>query len=91
MCLDPARLNQALIRLIHRGPTVNDIFPKLIHAKYLTVINASSCYHILKCNKVLSSLTTLLCQFCRYKQLSFGTVSIGNMFQKKIYEIFKQL
>ena len=27
--LEPARLNQALIRLVHRGPTVSDIFPKL--------------------------------------------------------------
>ena len=26
--LDPARLNQVLIRLIHRGPILNDIFPK---------------------------------------------------------------
>ena len=29
LCLDPAGLNQALIRLILRGPTLNDILPKL--------------------------------------------------------------
>ena len=27
-CLDPERLSEALIRPFHRGPTVNDIFPK---------------------------------------------------------------
>ena len=27
LCLDPVRLNQALIRPIHRGPTLNDILP----------------------------------------------------------------
>ena len=29
LCLDPAWLNQALIRPIHRGPILNDILPKL--------------------------------------------------------------
>ena len=27
LCLDPAQLNQALIRLVHRRPTFNDILP----------------------------------------------------------------
>ena len=31
-CLDPSRLNQILIRLVHTGPTVDNIFPKLMHA-----------------------------------------------------------
>ena len=29
LCLDPALLNRALIRPIHRGPKLNDILPKL--------------------------------------------------------------
>ena len=29
LCLDPVRLNQALIRPIHRGPTFNGILSKL--------------------------------------------------------------
>ena len=29
LCLDPVRLNQALIRPIHRGPMLNDILPRL--------------------------------------------------------------
>ena len=35
LCLDPARLNQVLIRPIHRGPTLNDILPKLNGVKYM--------------------------------------------------------
>ena len=35
LCLDPARCNQVLIRLIHRGPTLDDIFPKLTNVHYL--------------------------------------------------------
>ena len=41
LCLDLARLNQALIRPIHRGPTLNDIIPKLNSAKYMSIIDAS--------------------------------------------------
>ena len=29
LCLDPVQINQALIRLIHRGPTLNDILHRL--------------------------------------------------------------
>ena len=46
--LDPAQLNQALIRPIHRGPTLNDILPKLNNVRYLSLIDASSGYHNLR-------------------------------------------
>ena len=31
LCLDPVTLNQALIRCIHRGPTLNNILPSVIN------------------------------------------------------------
>ena len=48
LCLDPVRLNQALIRPVHRGPTLNDILPRLNNVKYMSIIDASSGYHNLK-------------------------------------------
>ena len=51
LCLDPARLNQAIIRPVHRGPTLNDILPKLNNVQYMSIINASSGYHYLKLDK----------------------------------------
>ena len=39
LCLEPAQLNQALIRPTHRGPTLNNILPKLNNAKYLSVLD----------------------------------------------------
>ena len=42
LCLYPESLNKAIIRPIHRGPTVNDIFQKLTHAQYLSLIDSSS-------------------------------------------------
>ena len=45
LCPDLAWLNQALIRPIHRGPTLNDILPKLNNVKFMSIIDASSWYH----------------------------------------------
>ena len=45
LCLDPARLNQALIQSVYREPTLNDILPKLANTYYMTITDASSGYH----------------------------------------------
>ena len=65
-CLDPARLNQALIRPVHRGPMLNDILPKLNNVKYMSIIDASSGYHNLKLDKKSWYLTTFACPFGKY-------------------------
>ena len=93
LCLDPARLNQALIRPIHRGPILNDTLPKLTGVKYMSIIDASSRYHNLKLDKKSLYLTTFVCQFgrYRYKCLPFMAVPVGDMFQCKIDEIFNDM
>ena len=63
LCLDPAHLSQALIRPIHRGPTLNHILPNLHNAKYLSLIDASSGYHNLKLDERSSFLTMFAYQF----------------------------
>ena len=92
LCLDPAWLNQALIRPIHRGPTLNNILPKLNNVRYMSIIDASSGYHNLKLDEN-SSYLTFACQFgrYRYKWLPFGAVPVGDMFQHKIDEIFSDM
>ena len=89
LCPHPAQLNQALIRPIHRGPTLNDILPKLNDVRYLSIIDASSGYHHLKLDEKSLYLTTFTCQFgrYRYKQIPFGAVPACDMFQCKIDEI----
>ena len=86
LCLDPAQLNQALIRLIHRGPTLNDIIPSLNNEQYMSIIDVSSGYHNLRLAMQSSCLTIFACPFgrYRYKCLPFGAVLVGNMFQCKI-------
>ena len=61
LCLDPARLNQVLIRPVHSGPTLNYIFPKLNNIKYLSLIDMSSGFHNLRLDDRPSYLTTLVC------------------------------
>ena len=93
LCLDPDQINQALIRPIQRGPTLNDILPKLNNVKYMSIMDASSGHHNLKLDEKSSYLTTFTCQFgrYRYKRLPFGTVQVGDMFQCKIGEIFSEM
>ena len=69
LCLDPAQLNQELIRPIHRGPTLNDILPKLNNVKYMSIIDANSGYHNQKLDEKLSYLTAFACQFGRYRYM----------------------
>ena len=93
LCLDPAQLNQALIRPIHRGPILNDILHRLNNVKYMSFVNVSLGYHNLQLDTQSSYLTMFTCPFgrYRYKHLLFGTVPAGNMFQCKIDEIFNNI
>ena len=52
LCVDPARFSQALISPVHRGPTLDDILPKLTNVYYMTIIDASSGYRNLKLSKI---------------------------------------
>ena len=96
LCLDPARHNQVLITLLHTGPTLNDIFPKLSYVKYLSLIDVSSGYHHLKLDEI-SSYLTFACQFgrYRYKRLPFQAAPTGDsarlMRYSKIYPIYLAL
>ena len=93
MCLDPVQLNQALIRPLLRGLTLNDILPRLNNVQYMSIIDASSGYHNLKLHMQSSYLTTFACLFCRYryKCLSIRAALAGNIFQCKINKIFNDM
>ena len=93
LCLYPAMHNKALIRLVHRGPTLNDILCRLGGIKYLIIIDISCSHHNLKLDRHSSDLTTSCCQFSRYRyiQLSFGMTPASDTFERKIEELFKGL
>ena len=93
LCFDPAQLNQASIRSIHRGATLNDILPELNNVRNMSIIDASSGYHNLKLDEKSSYLTAFACEFgrYRYKQLPFGAAPAGDIFQCKIDKIFNDM
>ena len=74
--LDPARLNLAFIRLVYMDQTIKDIFPRLTNKCYITLIDTSSGYHILKLDNTSSCLTTVACQFSRYRHLRLPSVQL---------------
>ena len=75
--LDPAILNQDLIRPVHRDPTPNQIFPKITHAHCPALKEVSSWYHSLKLNEKYSYLTTFKFQFGRHKYVSFFSIFLS--------------
>ena len=64
LCLDSARLIQSCIRLVHRGPTLNDILPELNNAQYLSY-RCEFMLSQLKVDKKSSYLITFAYQFGR--------------------------
>ena len=55
--LNPARLNQALIRPVHRGIANNNILLKIKHTHIILHMDASSGYHSIKLNEKSPYLT----------------------------------
>ena len=94
MLRSDVQLNKALIRPIHRGPTLNDKLPKLTGVKYLyAMIDTSYGYHNLKPIKNHHILQHFSCPFGRYQYIRppFGAAPAGDKFQRKIDKLFNDI
>ena len=93
LSLDLARLTKVVIRLVHRGPKLNSISLRLTGMKNLTLSNASLGYHNFKLEEKSSYLASLPCPFGMYQYIRppFGAEPVGDMFQRKIDEMFSNL
>ena len=82
-----------LIRLVHRGLTLNDIQLRQAGIRYLTLSDISSGYHSLKLDEQSSHLTAFSHLFGRnrYITLQFWVTPAGDIFQRKMYELFQGL
>ena len=69
LCIDLAKLSQALMRLVHRGPPVNDILPRHVHVNFLALIHPSLWYHNLKLDEkssyLINFMSVLWVQICK--------------------------
>ena len=74
LCIDPAKLNRAIIRPIHRGQTVSDVLSKLSGVKYFSLLDAKHGFWNLQLDDESSKLTMFVTPYgCyRFKHLPYG-------------------
>ena len=83
LCLDLSQLNKVLIVPILQVQSLNEILARQTGVKYLSLVHASSGYYNLKLDEKSSYLMTFSCPF--------GVALAGDMFQKKIDELFNDI
>ena len=90
--LDPSRLISGFNQTSPLGPKTVDIFPHQ-NTHCLTPKDATSRYHNLKLDVQYSYLTIITFQSGRYRyaRLPFGATQAGDMFKRKLDELFKEL
>ena len=93
ICLDPKRLNDAIIREHHYTQKLDDVPPQLSNAKVFSKLDARSGYWNVILDDESQLLTTFNTPFGRYcfKRLPFGLVSAQDIFQRKIDETYDGL
>ena len=86
-------IKKMLIRPIHRGLTLINNLLRLAGVMYFMPTDASSGYHNLKLDEQSSYLKTFSSPFGRYRyiQLTLSVIPAGDMFQRKIDELFQGL
>ena len=90
MCLDPKDLNKAIIRDIHKAPSIERISSTLNGCKVFSVIDLSSCFW----QKKLTEESANLCVFNtpfgrrRFNRLPFGISCASDVSQQMVDENF---
>ena len=83
ICVDMRFPNEAIQRVRHPIPTVNDISVELNGAKYFTKLDLSQAYHQLVLDEQSRYITTFSTHIglFRYKRLNYGTNASAEIFQ----------
>ena len=83
ICVDMRLPNEAIRRVRHPIPTVNDISLSLNGAQYFSKLDLSQAYHQLELEEQSRYITTFSTHLglYRYKRLNYGTNAAAEMFQ----------
>ncbi|CAB4024140.1 Hypothetical predicted protein, partial [Paramuricea clavata] len=83
ICVDMRLANEAIRRVRHPIPTVNDVNFALNGAKFFSKLDLSQAYHQLELNERSRYITTFSTQvgLYRYKRLNYGTNAAAEIFQ----------
>lgn len=93
LCLDPVRLNQALLREEYQMPTIDEIFPELCKAKVFSTFDAKKGFWQLPLDEESSLLTTFWTPFGRFRwtRVPFGISPAPEIFTKHLREILHDI
>ena len=83
ICVDMRVANEAIQRVRHPIPTVDDVSFELNGAKYFTKLDLSQAYHQLELDENSRKITTFSTHvgLYRYKRLNYGTNASAEIFQ----------
>ena len=83
ICVDMRQANEAIKRVRHPIPTVDDVRFKLNGAKYFSKLDLSQAYHQLELDPKSRHITTFSTHIglYRYKRLNYGTNAAAEIFQ----------
>jgi hypothetical protein len=90
ICVDMRQANEAIKRVRHPIPTVEDISLELNGAKWFSKLDLSQAYHQLELDEASRYITTFSTHegLFRYKRLNYGTNAAAEIFQ---YTLQQQL
>jgi hypothetical protein len=92
ICLDPAKLNQAVKRCPYKIPTLEELNYTFRDARYFPKLNAKAGYWCVHLDKDSQLLTTFRTQFGRYcsTRLPFGLATSQDIFQARMDSILER-
>lgn len=78
ICLYPSYLNKAILRKDYHMPTLEDVVPRLLGARYFSTLDASSGFWKVKLYEGSSWICTMSTPYGRYRflRMPFGIASI---------------
>jgi len=93
ICIDPQPLNTALMREHFKLPILDDVLPKISHAKYFSKLDVKDSYWHVELDDASSKLTTMITPFGRFRwaRLPFGLKVSSEIFQRKLSEALGDL
>ena len=86
ICVDMRKANQAIQRVKHLIPTVDDVNLQLTGAKIFSKLDLSQAYHQLQLHEESRYITTFSTHLglFRYKRLNYGTNAAAEIFQNAL-------
>ena len=91
ICLDPTKLNRAILRGPYPTRTIEEVTAKTADAKYFSVLDANSGYWQIELDQASSKLCTFNTPWGRYRytRLPFGIKTAGDIFIEEMNKILE--